>query len=278
MPAGRSTGSRSTAPIIRSSDPIPSPGGMTKPRKALSSPSRAAGSSRTSNSSTTLMRRSPISSPSACCASRRSWALSCGNSRRGSNSTPRASSISSRCCRGTRTAAAALAERHDQRFAGRAWTRIERRRKLRRAIEIRHPSFLDPDFVALLRRQRIALVFAELGGLALCRGLDRRLRLSAPARFRGTLRERLFGRGARPLGGADQAVGPCPRTQRCRGWPSSPAGGIADRGPVRHWPWPDQQRRRLGRHNDAKVRAPVDARSLRSLASTRRSDGVAPKD
>src|SRR5207253_2396892 len=27
------------------------------------------------------------------------------------------------------------------------------------------------------------------------------------------------------------------RWHRCRGSPSSPADGIADRGPARHWPW-----------------------------------------
>jgi uncharacterized protein YecE (DUF72 family) len=32
---------------------------------------------------------------------------------------------------------------------------------LRHAIEIRHPSFLDPAFVTLLRRHGIALVFAD---------------------------------------------------------------------------------------------------------------------
>jgi uncharacterized protein YecE (DUF72 family) len=58
-------------------------------------------------------------------------------------------------------AAAALAERHDRRLSGRAWTRAGRKRKLRHAIEIRHPSFLDPTFIALLRRQQIALVFAD---------------------------------------------------------------------------------------------------------------------
>src|SRR6266581_3434724 len=57
--------------------------------------------------------------------------------------------------------AAALAERHDERLSGRAWTQTERRRDLRHAIEIRHPSFLDPPFVALLRRHRVALVFAD---------------------------------------------------------------------------------------------------------------------
>jgi uncharacterized protein YecE (DUF72 family) len=58
-------------------------------------------------------------------------------------------------------AAAALAERHDYRLVGRAWTRTGCKRELRHAIEIRHPSFLDPAFVALLRRHNIALVFAD---------------------------------------------------------------------------------------------------------------------
>jgi uncharacterized protein YecE (DUF72 family) len=57
--------------------------------------------------------------------------------------------------------AAALAKRHDRRLKGRAWTRTERKRCLRHAIEIRHRSFLDAAFVALLRRHRIALVFAD---------------------------------------------------------------------------------------------------------------------
>jgi len=57
--------------------------------------------------------------------------------------------------------AAALAERHDRRLVGRAWTQTRSRRQLRHAIEIRHASFLDPAFVALLRRHRMALVFAD---------------------------------------------------------------------------------------------------------------------
>ncbi len=61
-------------------------------------------------------------------------------------------------------AAAALATRHDHRLAGRDWTTTESRRPLRHAIEIRHPSFLDPAFAALLRRHNIALVFADSVG------------------------------------------------------------------------------------------------------------------
>jgi uncharacterized protein YecE (DUF72 family) len=57
--------------------------------------------------------------------------------------------------------AAALAERHDRRLAGRAWTHTAVKRELRHAVEIRHKSFLDPGFVALLRRHGMALVFAD---------------------------------------------------------------------------------------------------------------------
>jgi uncharacterized protein YecE (DUF72 family) len=57
--------------------------------------------------------------------------------------------------------AAALAEHHDWRLAGRAWMRTNRKRALRHAIEIRHKSFLDPAFVKLLRGHSVALVFAD---------------------------------------------------------------------------------------------------------------------
>jgi uncharacterized protein YecE (DUF72 family) len=58
-------------------------------------------------------------------------------------------------------AAAALAEHRSDWLADRAWTKIARRRELRHAIEIRHQSFLDPAFVTLLRRHRVAFVFAD---------------------------------------------------------------------------------------------------------------------
>jgi len=57
--------------------------------------------------------------------------------------------------------AAALAQRHDRRLAGRAWTRTVAKQELRHAIEIRHTSFLNPAFIALLRHHTFALVFAD---------------------------------------------------------------------------------------------------------------------
>jgi uncharacterized protein YecE (DUF72 family) len=61
-------------------------------------------------------------------------------------------------------AALKLARRRDFRMTGRARLAIDRNRKLRHAIEIRHESFLDEDFVALLREQGIALVVADTAG------------------------------------------------------------------------------------------------------------------
>jgi len=58
-------------------------------------------------------------------------------------------------------AAAQLATRHDDRLKGRAYTALGRRLVLRHAIEIRHPSFVTPAFIALLRRYNIALVCAD---------------------------------------------------------------------------------------------------------------------
>ncbi len=57
--------------------------------------------------------------------------------------------------------AAGLACRHDSRVAGRACTEADATRLLRHAVEIRHPSFVDPAFIELLRAYDIALVCAD---------------------------------------------------------------------------------------------------------------------
>jgi uncharacterized protein YecE (DUF72 family) len=58
-------------------------------------------------------------------------------------------------------AAAELAKRHDARLKGRAWTQTDAARTLRHAMEIRHESFVVPDFIAMLRRHKVALVCAD---------------------------------------------------------------------------------------------------------------------
>jgi uncharacterized protein YecE (DUF72 family) len=58
-------------------------------------------------------------------------------------------------------AAARLARRHDSRVSGRAVLKPKTEMTLRHAIEIRHPSFVDPRFIQLLRKHGIALVCAD---------------------------------------------------------------------------------------------------------------------
>lgn len=60
--------------------------------------------------------------------------------------------------------ALALAQQHDAWLAGRTHLEIDHNRPLRHAVEIRHPSFIDPAFVALLRRHGMALVVADTAG------------------------------------------------------------------------------------------------------------------
>lgn len=60
--------------------------------------------------------------------------------------------------------AALLARRHDQRLRGRAWLKADADRPVRHALEVRHKSFEDPEFIALLRQHDVALVVADTAG------------------------------------------------------------------------------------------------------------------
>ena len=60
--------------------------------------------------------------------------------------------------------ALALARRRDRRMIGRSRLAIDANRKLRHAVEIRHPSFMTADFVRLLRKHGIGLVVADTAG------------------------------------------------------------------------------------------------------------------
>ncbi|WP_431965711.1 DUF72 domain-containing protein [Nocardia sp. bgisy134] len=59
--------------------------------------------------------------------------------------------------------AADIARRHDHRV-GPAHTAIDADRPLRHALEIRHPTFVTPEFPELLRAHGIALVVADAAG------------------------------------------------------------------------------------------------------------------
>jgi uncharacterized protein YecE (DUF72 family) len=64
----------------------------------------------------------------------------------------------------TTAAALALARRRDRRMLGRSRLAIDADRPLRHALEIRHPSFMTAEFVALLRKHGIGLVVADTAG------------------------------------------------------------------------------------------------------------------
>lgn len=61
-------------------------------------------------------------------------------------------------------AAEALARRRDARMHGRSRLKAASHGVLRHAIEVRHGSFVDHEFLAMLRRQRVALVVADTAG------------------------------------------------------------------------------------------------------------------
>jgi uncharacterized protein YecE (DUF72 family) len=57
-----------------------------------------------------------------------------------------------------------LARRRDSRMTGRSRLAIDAKRPLRHAIEIRHESFVNEEFTALLRKHDIGLVVADTAG------------------------------------------------------------------------------------------------------------------
>jgi len=61
-------------------------------------------------------------------------------------------------------AAARLAREREPRMHERELLRADARGPLHHALEVRHPSFVDPDFIALLRRHGVAFVVADAAG------------------------------------------------------------------------------------------------------------------
>lgn len=57
-----------------------------------------------------------------------------------------------------------FARRREPRMKGRSRLAIDKKRPLRHAMEIRHESFVDESFVALLRKYNVALVVADTAG------------------------------------------------------------------------------------------------------------------
>jgi uncharacterized protein YecE (DUF72 family) len=59
--------------------------------------------------------------------------------------------------------AAELSRNHSARIKDHAWTEAAGNFKMRHAFEFRHPSFMNPDFIEMLRSYNVAVVFADSG-------------------------------------------------------------------------------------------------------------------
>lgn len=64
----------------------------------------------------------------------------------------------------TNTAALVCARHYDDHLRAPAWLKIDRARRLRHAIEVRHRSFETTTFIAQLRRHGVGLVVADTAG------------------------------------------------------------------------------------------------------------------
>lgn len=146
--------------------------------------------------------------------------------------------------------AAQLARRHDKRISGRSWMRVRENYMIRHAVEVRNNSFLSLDFVHLLRVYRIALVCADAVEWA------RRMDVTSDfvyCRLHGS--EQLYASGY-----GDKALDRW--ASRVAAW----ARGREPRDSERIDPDPGPKMSRRDVYvffdNDAKVRAPDDARNL----------------
>jgi uncharacterized protein YecE (DUF72 family) len=147
--------------------------------------------------------------------------------------------------------ALALAGNYEPRMEGRVALEVGRKRKLRHAVEIRHDSFLDEAFIAMLRKYKVALVVADTAGKwPYCEDVT--------ADF---MYLRLHGEKELYAGGyTEEALDRW--AERIRAWASG--GQPADA----HLVSPKAPPKRASRDvfcyfdNDIKVRAPFDARRL----------------
>jgi uncharacterized protein YecE (DUF72 family) len=161
----------------------------------------------------------------------------------------------------TTAAAAALAQRHDERLDGRAYLATEADRPLRHALEVRHRTFETPAFIELLRAHDIALVVADTAGKWPM--LDDVTSDFVYARLHGA--EELYVSGYDPPALEHWAA-------KIRTWR---AGGTPTNGRVLAPPAPVVERDvYVYFDNDVKVRAPVDAIALAErLAVPRPAEG-----
>lgn len=151
----------------------------------------------------------------------------------------------------TYTEAAGLARKHDKRLDRRSWLEVTEKRKLRHAVEIRNESFVNEDFIRLLRRYGIALVVADTVEWPLLMDVTADF---VYCRLHGS--EQLYASGYTPKALHKWA-------QRVAAW--SRGEEVEDGRKASSKPAAKRKHRDVFVYfdNDAKVRAPFDAENLR---------------
>ena len=158
--------------------------------------------------------------------------------------------------------AAKLARKHGEKVEGRAWTKAEGDYPIRHAFEFRHPSFANPDFLAMLKEYNVAFVMAHEGGERAPYLED----LTADFVY-----VRLHGEGAKYKKGYPE--------KEIRGWADRVKAWLEGSQPSDAQILSDIKPKKAKRDvflyfsNDAKVHAPAGAQSLlRHLKVSRESD------
>ncbi|HEX4446100.1 MAG TPA: DUF72 domain-containing protein [Polyangiaceae bacterium] len=151
--------------------------------------------------------------------------------------------------------AAALARKHDARTEGRSYLEAPSPSPLRYSLEIRHPTFRDEGFIALLRRYGIALCVSDTAGLY--PDFDDVTADFVYVRLHGDTELYASGYDRRALSGWARRIGAWRAggelKRRGRVCPASPAPASRGRDVYVYF------------DNDAKVRAPFDARALQAI-------------
>jgi uncharacterized protein YecE (DUF72 family) len=157
--------SRSTVRSIRCSGPSRTSSGTTRRRTTSCSRSRGRATSPTCSSWKDVQTALANFFASGVLALGKNWARCCGSCRPACGTTPNGwthfFSLLPRDARSVR----ALAREHDERVAGRSLLEARARLRIRHAVEVRHPSFVDAGLHRpLLRRHHVALVVADTAG------------------------------------------------------------------------------------------------------------------